>query len=212
MIVDRNKRVTDPEIWLLDAFGRFLDHDPLSDCLIATSPDKAGGNAPGLIFRLRPDCRERPFFLEKRRSAPMPLPEVSAALGTGPTITLQILDVDGPYGGKNSFLSSSPEGAVTYGHAPNPNWKKFAPLPAAAGRALFSINRVTLADEAGARFADVAVESDFRVRLADRVYPLERVSTLMARLGSVAEGEAVSLLLPRYGDYEEKAFSAHRSA
>ncbi|OUJ15406.1 hypothetical protein [Acetobacter sp. DsW_063] len=213
MTLDRNRRVTDPEIWLLDAFGRFLDHDPVSDRLIATSPHNTGGDPPGLIFRLRPDCRERPFSLEKRRSAPMPLPEVAAALGSGgPTITLQILDTDGPYSGKSGFLSSSPDGAITYGHVPNPDWTKFAPLPAAAGRALFSVGRVTLTDEGGERLGDIAVESDFRVRLADRVYPLERVSTLLAALGSVAEGEAVTLLLPRYGDYDERAFSVSRNA
>ncbi|MBO1360911.1 hypothetical protein J2D73_14060 [Acetobacter sacchari] len=184
----------------------------MSDRLIATSPHNAGGDPPGLIFRLRPDCRERPFSLEKRRSAPMPLPEVAAALGTGPTITLQILDTDGPYSGKSGFLSSSPDGAITYGPVPNPNWAKFAPLPASAGRALFSVGRVALADEGGERLGDIAVESDFRVRVADRVYPLERVSTLLAKLGSVAEGEAVTLLLPRYGDYGERAFSARRNA
>ncbi|GBQ63372.1 hypothetical protein AA103196_0573 [Ameyamaea chiangmaiensis NBRC 103196] len=188
--------------WLYDWFGRFLDHDPGPDRLVARPCAIARGGRPGLslVGLSARTAVGDPVRLVKRVTAPMPLPTLcSEASGRG-GIALRVTDRDGPFAAfHNRMLTATDDGQVRHRAQAIRGWEMFLPLTpveAMGLERLMDADTMAVSRPNGeAVVGDRARRQDFTLVVAGRDVPVVPNLDALRQLGALEPGGGVSLTL-----------------
>ncbi|MEE8662320.1 MAG: hypothetical protein SOH81_01895 [Acetobacter sp.] len=194
------------ELWLLDWFGRFLDCHPESGTIFAVESGSCPKEGPAIFLEIDSGNREQPFSLKSQIPIPLCLPQIRPEVQEIPSLALQILDVEGPFGSASpTWLGVTPEGAVRYDNPKAQDWEKFIAVPRMLGLCGVKGDHLRVEDMQGNVLPGVRWLSGFQIGFAGQSYAIRDVLPLLAILGALEKGESRDVMLPseRAGEPEQ---------
>lgn len=192
--------------WILDFFGRVLDHNVLRDSLFAITPPP--GRYPGLFFFADDVSLERfPVTLRKGVSLPMPIPPLQAIRQTNGLVLLQRTD------GSGRYLRSVENDGVDFSATEARDWEHFFLLsePMIRAYAILSQGEVSvIMDPDGVRQEPLRLVQGHAACIGEIVFSIVHHADALEAVASLGSGEEMALILhDRSGD--ERRFIVRRS-